>query len=100
MRSVVSARSRVSAVAVAALAAALFAGPADAAVPAAPLITAIPAAAPADAPTAPAGVLSSVAKGLRGFDTLGAETPAQISCLSSAGYSFDFIDVIGTAKSR
>ena len=47
--------------------------------------------------TTPAGVLSNVAKGLRGFDSAGAETPAQINCLSAAGYSFDIIDAVGTA---
>ena len=94
MRSVLPARTMLSAVLVAALATGLAALPAAAAAPV-PAVT--PAAATPAAVTAPAGVLSSVAKGLRGYDTLGAETSAQINCLSAAGYEFDVIDAVGTA---
>lgn len=93
MRSMLSARTLLSVVTAAALAASLVGGSADAATPA----SAVPAVTAAAAPTAPAGVLSTVAQGLRGFDSRGAETSSEINCLSAAGYGFDIIDAVGTA---
>ena len=92
MRSVLPARRMLSTILAAALAAALLTGPAAAATPA--VIS--PAAAPA-AITAPAGMLTTIAKGLRGFDSRGVESSSQINCLSAAGYGFDIIDAVYTA---
>ena len=37
----------------------------------------------------------SLTPGLTGFDNIGADSAAQLSCLSDAGYSFDVIDALG-----
>ena len=37
----------------------------------------------------------TLAPGLTGFDNIGADTSAQLSCLSESGYSFDVIDALG-----
>ena len=78
------------------------AGPVSAAVPAEPE-TGAPAAASGPSPTAvattaaatPAATLVTLAPGLTGFDNIGADTSAQLSCLSDSGYSFDVIDALG-----
>ena len=51
--------------------------------------------APASAAT-PASAPLNVTPGLLGFDSLNVETPAQIACLSAAGYSFDLVNTNGT----
>lgn len=51
----------------------------------------------ASAESAPLTRTVTITPGLEGFDSLGAETAAQIDCLSGQGYSFDIIDVIGDA---
>src|SRR5664279_4888794 len=79
------------------------AGPVSAAVPAEPE-TGAPAAAsgpqpPAVATTAaatPAATPVTLTPGLSGFDNIGADTSAQLRCLSDSGYSFDVIDALGT----
>ena len=78
------------------------AGPVSAAVPAEPE-TGAPAAASGPSPTAvattaaatPAATLVTLAPGLTGFDNIGADTSAQLSCLSDSGYTFDVIDALG-----
>ena len=79
------------------------AGPVSAAVPAEPE-TGAPAAATAAEPAAatavdtqtaaPAAIPVTLAPGLSGFDNIGADTSAQLSCLSDSGYSFDVIDAL------
>jgi hypothetical protein len=66
-------------------------------------LVALPAAATAATPAAaaalanaPAGSRTAITPGLKGWDSLNVETPAQISCLSNAGYSFDVINTNGT----
>ena len=80
------------------------AGPVSAAVPAEPetrapeaATAAEPAAATAVATqtAAPAAIPVTLAPGLSGFDNIGADTSAQLSCLSDSGYSFDVIDALG-----
>lgn len=44
---------------------------------------------------APAGVRTAITPGLKGWDSLNLETPAQISCLRNAGQSFDVVNVNG-----
>ena len=51
--------------------------------------------APASAAT-PGSAQLNVTPGLLGFDSLNVETPAQIACLSAAGYSFDLVNTNGT----
>lgn len=53
------------------------------------------AAVPAAAATAPAGARTAITPGLRGWDSLTVETPAQIICLSNAGYAFDAVNTNG-----
>ncbi len=59
------------------------------------LVGTLAVAAPAEAAT-PAGAQLNVTPGLKGFDSLNVETPAQIACLSAAGYSFDLVNVATT----
>ena len=55
---------------------------------------------PADTPPAPAGTRTTIARGLRGFDSVNVETQAQIDCLSAADYSYDMIDTNDTSNAE
>lgn len=46
-------------------------------------------------PAAPAGALTAITPGLKGFDSLNVETPDQIECLRAAGYSYDMVNTNG-----
>ena len=78
------------------------AGPVAAAVPGEPE-TGVPLAATSAQPAAgttaaatPAATPVTLTPGLSGFDNIGADTSAQLRCLSDSGYSFDVIDALGT----
>lgn len=70
---------------VAGLVGAGLAAPASASVPAVMVAT----------PAAPAGTLTAITPGLRGFDSKNVETPSQIECLRAAGYSYDMVNTTG-----
>jgi hypothetical protein len=49
---------------------------------------------------APAGTLTTITPGLKGFDSLNIEKPSQIACLSAAGYGYDMVNTNDTTKAE